>query len=324
MKIYNITLLDDESDITLNELPVKFVYKDSKILGIVTLVLGCIFLLLPLAHLIKTLLSGFAISKALPVLAVSAIAIPLFFLGLNMVKKRKEIIISREWISKSNHSLFNKEEWKESVTSYDGILMRTDIQAPGEQNSTLIFALDFLHKEEAKTIRLFRSMEFNAAFSRWKEYCTLFDCPALERVSRDRIITRRLKELSIPLVDLVKNGSVELFDPDSPPAMPPSVKVETGPKGETIMLPDETMFIIGEKNVSINQKITWKSQNKYEFSAVKSILIDYMKSHKKWGWSLVILERGSTHRSIYAHDIPYEILEWLQYRLISEIVKKSE
>ena len=319
MKIYNITLLTDESDLALKELPIKFVYKDSKAFGGLALFLGGCFVIIPLVFLAKTVIAGDSLKAAAGLLVISVIFFPLFLLGLNLIKRKRELIISNESISRVYSSLFKKEEWEEPISQYQGILLRTDVHVTGERNSSLVYALDLLHQDQTKTIRLFKSMEYNISFNKWKDYCQLFDCPALERVGKEEIILRDCKVLGKALVDMVKDGDITLFE--SPPPVPAEVEIKAETKGNTITLPDNTEIVMAKGAFTIKLKTSWKNEHTYEYSAVRTVLIDYSKSYKKWAWAVVIIERSSTHRSVYAHDLPYHILEWLQYYLLSEIIK---
>ena len=115
MKLYNITLLDDESDITLKELPVKFVYKDSKFLGSMTISVGIIVVLGSLAYLIKSLIEGESMIHPLIAFGVGLIFFPVFLIGLNMLKKKREFTFTQDFIQKSFSNLFQEEEWKALV-----------------------------------------------------------------------------------------------------------------------------------------------------------------------------------------------------------------
>jgi len=320
MKIYNITLLADGTDITLKELPVKYVYKETKALGILTLFGGGLLVFLPLAYFLKIIISGEPLNSMAALPVVSVVFFPLFLLGLNLVKRKKELIISNLEISRSYCTLFKKEEWTEPVSAYKGILMRTDVQTTGERSTAQIYALDLLHEDPSKCIRLFKSLEYNSAFSKWREYCQLFSVPALEQVGKDKIIRRDAKVLGKALVDLVKDGETVLYE--NPPQQPEEVEIKTGEKGKTFILPGETEILLGKKAIALKHKNLRNTESKFEYSAIRTVLIDYSKSYKRWAWAIVIIERNSTHRSVFAHNLPYHILEWLQYNLIAEIIDR--
>lgn len=320
MKLYNITLLDDESDITLKELPVKFVYKDSKFLGSLTISAGTIIVLGALAYLVKSLIEGESMIHPLIAFGIGLIFFPVFLIGLNMLKKKREFTFTQDFIQKSFSNLFQEEEWKEPIPSYDGILLQTDIQVTRDKGSVLIYALDLLHKDQTKTIRLFKSMEYNAVFSKWKDYCNFFNLPPLERINKEKHISRELKDFGKALIDLIKEEKITLFE--TLPPIPEKVEIRNESKGPIIFLPDNIEITLGKTAFTVKQETFWKNEIKFEYSDIKSILIDYCKSKDSWEWGIVVFERGSVHRGTFAVNLPYKMLEWLQYYLISETVKR--
>lgn len=322
MRVYNITLLDDESDITLKELPVKFIHKDSKLLGKLAVFAGGACALAPIVFFLSTVINNGPVNKTLPILAVSLLFLPIFVIGLNITKRKKETVISRDMVSKLNATLFKKDQWQEPVSSYTGILLRTDVQPAGEQSSELIYALDLLHEDNDKTIRLFKCKEYNAAFNKWKEYCQLFETTPLERTGKENIIHRSLNEIGKPLVDIIKEDP-KLIHPE-PPEVPAEIEISDTPKGKLITLPNKTQISLGQYAFTINQQKSWKNETSYEYTAVRTVLIDYSKQADKWAWAIVIVERDSSHRMIYAHNLQYKILNWLQYYLFNQIIKRSE
>jgi hypothetical protein len=316
MKIYNITLVNDESDISLRELPVKFVYRDSRFFGALVLFAGISAAAIPLGYFIKIIISGGSWENALFLPGAAILLVPLILLGLNLFKKKKEMIISKDSVSKSYVSLFKKDRWEEPVPAYRGILMRTDVEITGERSSALIYALDLLHDEEIKSIRLFKSMDFNTAFDKWKEYCQMFSLPALERIGKEKNIQRPGAELGTALIDLVKKKLVTIYD--TPPSLPDQVEISEDEAGTTVILPDKTEILLGKKALTIKQNTVRPNVRRFEYADVKSITVDYCQLYKKWAWALVIIERRSTHRSVFAHDLSYDVLEWLHNYLIDE------
>lgn len=313
--------MKDEADILLRELPVKFIYKDTRILGILALFFGGSFFLIPLAYFFKTVIAGEPVKETLLLLAVAVVFLPLFIVGLSLIKRKKEIVISREWVSRTYFTLFKKEEWKEPIETYQGILLRTDVQATGGNGSDLIYALDLLHTNVAKTIRLFKGMEYSTTVSKWKEYCQLFNKSPLERVGKDSIIRREVQDIGKALLDLVKEGKVTIYQ--EPPVKPGSVQISDSTRGVVIILPNKTEMILGKSAFIIKQDSNWKNETRYEYPAVRSVLIDYSKQSNQWAWAVVILERNSSHRSVFAHNLDYEVLVWLQYFLMTEIINRS-
>ncbi|MCP4147181.1 MAG: hypothetical protein GY757_05470 [bacterium] len=157
MKTFKVSLLKDISELDLcEELPVKVISGTMKVIGSITLFFGGSFVLIPLAYLIKTLVTDAPVKEALPLLPVAVVFLPLMLLGLNLITKKQVMVIDHDRISKSVTSLFKKKKWEEPITSYDGLLLRTDIQVTGERSSRLVYALELLHKEKSKTIQLFK------------------------------------------------------------------------------------------------------------------------------------------------------------------------
>jgi len=321
MNIYNITLLDDEADISLKELPVKFIYKDSRVLGYLALFFGAALTFIPPIYLIKVLIVGESLEGVLVLMGMPLLFSPLFSLGLNLVKKKKEITISREEVGKVYSTLFKKEDWKEPISAYQGILLRTDVHASSGHGSTLTYVLDLLHHDPGKTIRLFKSMEYQSTSNRWKEYCQLFNCTPLERVGKEKIIQRNPNNIAVPLIDLVKNNEVILFT--QPPARPEEVEIQESSNGERVLLPKNNELFLGRTTFTLKQNTLWKSEMKFDYTEIRSVLIDYSRNANRWAWAIVVITRNSSHRSIFAHDLDYKILEWLQWRLTSAIIDNS-
>ncbi len=131
MKTFKVSLLKDISELDLcEELPVKVISGTMKVIGSITLFFGGSFVLIPLAYLIKTLVTDAPVKEALPLLPVAVVFLPLMLLGLNLITKKQVMVIDHDRISKSVTSLFKKKKWEEPITSFDGLLLRTDIRSP--------------------------------------------------------------------------------------------------------------------------------------------------------------------------------------------------
>lgn len=320
-KVYKVTLLKDYSDLRLEQFPVKFKYRDYTIFGILALFFGGSFVLIPIAFLIKTMFSGEPVAPALFLLIISALALPLLIKGLKWITRKKEIVIDRNYIAKTDSHLFKKNQWQEPIKSYSGVLFRTDVELTGDGHSDLGYILELKHNDPAKTLCIYRSLQHATAYANWQYYCQVFGLPPMERVGKGQYILREAKSLTRPLMELVRENPT-LFYP-TPPHRPVSVLKTVSPHVETIGLPDYTEIEFGEHSFTISQKSIYASKTTFNYSQIQAVLIDYSKVYLKWAWAVVILGPELSNRFVLAHDLPYELLQWLQYYLMEKILRKS-
>lgn len=320
MKEFKINLFNDFSDIPLEkELPVRISFKNMKILGWLALFFGGSFVLIPIAFLIKSLVNREPISDALPVLVIAALFSPLMITGINLLKRKKELIIKHDSISENVSSLFKKEQWEEPITNYHGLLLRTDIQLTGERSSRMIYLLELLHPNPKRNIPLFKNYHFKTILEKWNSYCQLFNTTPLEKTGKDKWFRRETGNLDTPMIDLIKQGKLEMNLQPTPPSTPPPNKItlQNTKDGEKITFP-KTVIQINKNQLVIDTKGFLEGQKQLLFKDIGGVIIDYSLMYKKWAWAVVITERNHT-RHILAHDFDYELLQWLQTHLIKRL-----
>ncbi|MCP4147180.1 MAG: hypothetical protein GY757_05465 [bacterium] len=118
---------------------------------------------------------------------------------------------------------------------------------------------------------------------------------------------------------LLKEGKVKMSLEPGP--SPPGIKVSKTTGGESVILTDKTEIKMENDALTIRQKSWLNPEAKCDVSNIGWVVIDYCQSSKKWAWSVVIIEKGTFTRHEFAHNLPGEMLTWLQRYLLSEILK---
>ncbi len=219
----------NEERIDLDSLPAEKEIKGTKTLGCFMVGFATLWGGIPTAVLIGSLFSGKFEPAMLMILIFTVVGAVLFLVGLNQFFIKGTIKIGAEEISYFRKTLFKRAEWTEPVSSYKGVLYRSEYHSGGKNHSSYtLYIVELLHEEKEKTVQLFSSRSDGEVRKYWEDGARMLGKPALEK-DGSGFIERDVEDLDKSVKELVQEKKIKVdFDPRSTPPDGLSVEVKDG------------------------------------------------------------------------------------------------
>ncbi len=206
-------------DIDVTKLPLKHQIKGSRGLGIFLIIFSSFWGGMPTFFLIQSIREGKFNPGILIALIFTIIGIGLFLFGLNQFFTKGQLSITSDKVTLSRSSLFGREEWREFLQGYEGILYRSEYHS-GSKNSPsyTLYILEMQHKDPKKKVVLYQARLREGIREKWEAYSRALKLSALEK-SEGKIVKRDVEDLDKSIQELVKEGKIKVDEVsmESPP-----------------------------------------------------------------------------------------------------------
>ncbi len=215
--------------IDLSRLPVTHEDKGSKVAGIFLILFALLFGGIPTFILLTAISDGSFEPAMLFLLIFTLIGVASLVAGIGVFTHRKTIRIDGEQVSVDSRSVFGHKTWTESLSRYQGILLRSEHHSGGKNSSSYtLYIVELYHEDRKKRIRLYQSLSPSDFRRIWQESCRYLNMPGLEG-EEGNMTVRDAQDLDKSVRELAQEGKLDVaFDPDKPPPAGFDLKVDGG------------------------------------------------------------------------------------------------
>ena len=204
--------------IDLSSLPVTQVDKGSKGTGVFLMLFALFWGGLPTFMLITALASGKFQAGLLFLLIFTIVGAGLFIGGLSLLFSSTITRFDHDRVTVTKQSLFGTKQWTELLSSFEGILSRSEYHSGGKNSpSYTLYIVELRHADAKKTVTLYSSRMDPNIRVMGEDYCRKLKLPAVE-IDGTKYIKRDVNDLDKSVKELVSEGKVHVeFDPSKPP-----------------------------------------------------------------------------------------------------------
>jgi hypothetical protein len=155
-----------------------------------------------------------------PMLAMALfplIAMSMILFGLSQFWRRRLVRLEETFVAVKARGVFKSEQWREEMSSYQGVLFATESRSRGKSSYT-VWVVKLVHPNAKHSIQLTESMREDGQRKLAETWAKRLNLPALEKDGSGQIRERHPEQLDDVIKDRVIRGEVKVhFDPQRRP-----------------------------------------------------------------------------------------------------------